>query len=209
MKVAVAFCSEHQITKQFSPLSFLVIPSDFPNQFSPSFFSLFFLFFFLQTPSHTFGHRQWDLPPFFILPRCKCVHDKLISAYLTEPGFLQGWEWEQELFGKGFISFFDTSFLSGGIVKWNLIFKDKRGRKKGVEKPSGGAPIESEIMEFLRLEKPSKIINSNHQPPPCSPWIHVLKCHIHTWVLSTSRDGDSTPLLGGLYLFHKEIFPKI
>lgn len=63
-----------------------------------------------------------------------CKNDKLFSVYLTEPGFLQGWEWEQEDFGKGFISFLDTSFLSGGIVKGNFLFKNKRGRKKIIKK---------------------------------------------------------------------------
>lgn len=132
MKVAVALCSEHQITRQFSPLPFLVIPWDFPNRFFPPLFFDFFFFFF-QTPSHTFGHRQWDLPPFL---SCKCVHDKLSSVYLTDPGFLQGWEWEQEDFEKGFISFFCRLIFKWGTVKQNLIFQEKRGRKKKQKKGS-------------------------------------------------------------------------
>lgn len=52
---------------------------------------------------------------FLIPPWCQCAHDKLTSADPTEPGFLQGWEWEQEDFGKGFIAFLPPRFEMGEL----------------------------------------------------------------------------------------------
>jgi len=62
-------------------------------------------------------------------------------------------------------------------------------------KLSEALPTAETIMESLRLEKTTKIIEVNHQPIPTN---HVTQC-LSTLFLNTSRDGDSTTSLGSLF----------
>ncbi len=48
-----------------------------------------------------------------------------------------------------------------------------------------------EVMESLRLEKTSEVIQSNHQPIPAMLTNYVPQCHIHSF-LNSCRDGNST-----------------
>ena len=69
------------------------------------------------------------------------------------------------------------------------------------------------IIESLRLEKTSKIIQPNHQPIPTMPLSHFPQCHIHTvlehlqgwWLYHLS--GQPVPMY--YQSFGEEIFPNI
>ena len=58
--------------------------------------------------------------------------------------------------------------------------------------------INRRITESLRLEKTSKILYPNHHPITSCPLPMSLSA-TSTWFLNTSRDGDSTTLLGSLF----------
>ncbi|NWY11954.1 KIF9 protein, partial [Aphelocoma coerulescens] len=54
----------------------------------------------------------------------------------------------------------------------------------------------AEIMELSGLEKPSKVIESNHPPALPRPPLTMSPGATSTWMLHHSRGGDSTPALG-------------
>ena len=65
----------------------------------------------------------------------------------------------------------------GSTAQFPLPPLDSREQRQGIREQMVKM---LRITESLRLEKISKIIQSNHQPTPTMPTAHVLQCHIDT-----------------------------